>query len=722
MRNNLIISILLLTFLQQSLHAQQETYIVTKALFSSPKYDEYSPVFYRHGIVFTSNSGSGTLVDYSSATGKTTFDIKFVDTTEKKMTWRSPKLFSKNLITPFNDGPACFNRTGDTIYFSRNLQVSGNYNELSSPRNKLGIFSAVYDGEKWTKIREMRFNNEWYNVTCPWLSPDGKKLYFACDKTGGYGGSDLYYSQWKGDYWSDPVNLGPVINTEGNEAFPFISSAGDLYFASDGHPGSGGKDIFYSKLLDSVWLKPIPLDSPVNSKYDDFGIIIDSTMNSGYFSSNRDGSLDIFKFRTDIPQIFYSTIQKENSFCFKFNDDGKITIDNNFLKYEWDFGDGSKITGQDAEHCFPGPGNYTVKLNFIDSKTNKEIFTKLIYNIELKDIEQPYISSPEIAVKGELVDFDGLKSNLPGCDIITYVWDFGDDGRAKGPNVKVIFKEKGIKEVKLGLIVKNEKTGIIYQSGVLKKVSVFDTKQEALSFEAKGKESAPLINIREYDKALIKTIYSAENEMTTDAVFLVELMTSKTRLITSGPTFKKIPPRYTVREIFLTDEKSYVYVVDSEMDLMATMPAFNEMISLGFKNSRIITYLLKDPAEKEIHNLKKIFGMSADIYFDNYGRLTSTAYLVLDQMVRILNKYPDIKIEINVHTDNNGSPQNNLTQSQSRAKLLVDYLADKNIDAKRLFAKGNGGERPIATNSTEAGKRLNRRVDITVIRDINVLP
>ncbi len=170
-------------------------------------------------------------------------------------------------------------------------------NSLSFPsgRNKLGIFYAVLEGKKWTKIRELRFNNEWYNVTTPYLSPDGKRLYFASDKPEGYGGSDLYYCEWKNDYWSDPVNLGPVINTKGNESYPFVNPAGELLFSSDGHPGLGGKDIFFSRPKDNDWLPPVRLDPPVNSQYDDFGIITDSLMSEGYFSSKRNKSVDIFQ-------------------------------------------------------------------------------------------------------------------------------------------------------------------------------------------------------------------------------------------------------------------------------------------------------------------------------------------------------------------------------------------------------------------------------------------
>jgi hypothetical protein len=302
--------ILLASLWQVPLMAQQSTYTIARAPFCSDKYDEYAPVFYKGGLVFTSNSGSGSLVGYSSAGGAGTFDICFVDTATKD-TWKKAALFSKNLKTPVNDGPVTFTGNGDTIYYSRNIEVSGKLSEISHARNKLGIFSAVKENGKWVKIREMRFNNEWYNVTTPCLSPDGKRLYFASNKAGGFGGSDLYYSEWKVNYWGDPVNLGPAINTSGNESYPFVSLSGDLYFASDGHPGLGGKDIFVSRFADTAWLYPVNIESPVNSDADDFAFIIDDEQSRGFFSTSRGNSIDIYSFRTLIPQILYSQPQRQ---------------------------------------------------------------------------------------------------------------------------------------------------------------------------------------------------------------------------------------------------------------------------------------------------------------------------------------------------------------------------------------------------------------------------
>jgi Tol biopolymer transport system component len=163
-------------------------------------------------------------------------------------------------MTRYNDGPASFSRGGDTIYFSRNLKVDGNIDEESQPRNKLGIFTAVLEDYDWVKILDIRFNNEYYNITTPYISPDGRRLFFASDNPAGNGGTDLYFCNWRGDYWEDPVNMGPEINTPGNESYPFVNSEGGLFFSSDGHPGLGGKDIFYTKQSKDKWLPPVHID------------------------------------------------------------------------------------------------------------------------------------------------------------------------------------------------------------------------------------------------------------------------------------------------------------------------------------------------------------------------------------------------------------------------------------------------------------------------------
>ena len=696
-----------------TLVAQQETYTVTKTQFSSKHYDEFCPVYYQNGLVFTSNRKSSQFLEYSSSQGNTPFKINYVDPTMKGMR-QSPVLFSKHLKTNYNDGPASFSSRFDTIYFSRNLKVDGKLKELSSFRNKLGIFYAVYENKKWDKIRELRFNNEWYNITTPYLSPDGKRLYFASDKPEGYGGSDIYYCQWKGYYWDEPVNVGPVINTSGNEAYPFVNPAGELLFASDGHPGLGGRDIFFSRIQNNKWLPPVRLDPPVNSEYDDFSIITDSLMSEGFFASNRDGSIDIFNFKTRLPQIFYTNNQKENQYCFNFSDSGAISVDTLNLRYLWDFGDGGKSYGERVQHCFPGPGTYKVKLDIVDRSTGSVFFNKLKYTVDLLDFEQPYIKSPEVAVVGEEISFEGLDSYLPGYKILSYTWVFGEGARLMGESVKYAFTKPGEYNVNMGVTLKSEKTGIIHKSGVSKKILVLNNTQERTSWLAKKASEKPVVpDIKKFENAFIRTEYSAETDFKQDAIFSVQFLTSKTRLEMSNVIFKTIGSKYNLREI--AGKEGYSYHAEDCISLMEAYPPFREISGMGFKTAEVKLNIIKDPVEKELFDIRKNYGVQADTYFDTYGRFKAAAYLLLDQIVMLMNRNPGLRLEVAYHTDNTGTAAANLRISQSRAQQMVNYLINRGVNVKRLAAKGYGSARPVGTNTNEEGRKLNRRIDFRII-------
>jgi outer membrane protein OmpA-like peptidoglycan-associated protein len=689
---------------------QPETYTVTIARFNSNKSDEFSPVYYRNGIVFCSNSNRNLFANYLTPENKGLLKINFADTASGKV-----RLFSKNLRTRFNDGPASFSKNGDTIYFSRNLKVDVDIAE-NSPRNKLGIFTAVLENNDWGKILDIRFNTEYFNITTPYISPDGKRLFFASDNPDGIGGTDIYYCDWKGEYWGDPVNMGSQINTAGNESYPFVNREGGLFFSSDGQPGLGGKDIFYTKQLDKKWLPPVHLDAPINSKYDDFALIADSVMSKGYFSSKRGNSVDIYQFKTNIHQLFYCDKQRTNRYCFNFSDEAKIPVDGRYLQLIWNFGDGTTVIGQNAEHCFRGPGKYKVKLDAVDRKTGKIFFSKLSYDLDLRDIEQPVIISPASGLAGEPINFDGMKSNFPGSSILSHTWYFGDGNRSNGEILKHTYLEKGDYEVKLGLFARNNETGVIYEACALKPIKIFSDKMEKAAFDYREIKPAPIINILDYDHAITENIYSAEKSALQDIAYRVEIINSKIRLAHDDKVFKNVPIKYSIKEGFLPGEKVYSYSIDEELSLMATYPTYNEITSLGFGQARVILVNIDDPAAKELNNLEKVFGVSSDVYFrKNDFSLTSAGTQLLDLILGFLSKYPLLKLEIACHTDNVGPANPNQLLSQKRAEAMVNYLVNNGISRLRLTAKGYGGTRPVAPNYQESERKNNRRIDFTIL-------
>lgn len=220
-------------------------------------------------------------------------------------------LFSKSLTTNYHDGPVCFTSSGEEMFLTRNYVSTSK----RVKRNKQGVVSiklyhCVREGDDWLTPELLSFNLEGYSTGHPALSEDGKSLYFISDRPGGFGGTDLYVSTKTESGWSEPKNLGNKINTSENEMFPFVNETNKLFFASKGHMGLGGLDIFSIDLNDSN-STVLNLGAPINSAKDDFGLI--EKKGSGYFASNRlkgESYDDIYHFsllsRTISGQVFNS--------------------------------------------------------------------------------------------------------------------------------------------------------------------------------------------------------------------------------------------------------------------------------------------------------------------------------------------------------------------------------------------------------------------------------
>ncbi len=700
-----------------NLSGQTEKFLVEKSSFSSDKFDEFSPVWYNNGLVFCSNRKNNPFLDFSDSRNRGMIKMFYVDTI-RGIDWTKSTEFAKEIQTKLNNGPVTFNLPGDTMYYSRNRIVEGDVKKLSVYRNKLGLFSSVNNGQEWTRVREFRFNSEWYNITSPCLSPDGRRLFFASDRPDGYGGADIYYCRMRNGYWEEPVNLGPAVNTSGNESYPYINEVGELFFSSDGHPGSGGKDIFVTKEKSlNVWYPPVHLEAPINSEYDDFGIITDNLMTEGYFSSNREATLDIYSFKNLRKEIWFNEPQKENHYCLTISDTGSIFIDTLNLQYEWIFEDNTKKYGPNVNHCFPGSGDFKTILNINDRETGKLFFHKCTYDIEIVDYNQPYITSEDNTLVNQALDFDGLKSYCPGYTIESYLWDFGDGNINTGGRVNHIYLSSGEYTVKLELTLKSLSTGKYVKKAVSKKVLVFNNVRERTEFFSGQPETEQTyIDIGQHSNTSVSSSYNAEAFNGKPVAYRVEILTSPTRISPDDILFSNLPSSYMVKEIYSEEDKAYRYSVFEQPSLNLTYQAYKEMISEGYTDARIRLYLLEDPVEIELYYLKERYGVLNELYFDVDDRLLTNAYLMFNKISKLMNDYPEINLQIGVHTDNLGSAEYNLNMSQTRAQLLVDYLISTGMEGDRLIAKGYGESQPVASNARERGRRLNRRIDITIFK------
>ena len=468
-------------FVKAELLAQSRRFIVKPVTFSSRINDEFSPVYYKNGIVFCSNQRDNSLVGYKDEQNRL-FKI-FCVTKKDSLGWTHPKVLAKEITTGFNDGPVTFDENGNIMYYSRNNSIENFLRNISDTTNKLGIYSAELLNGIWTNIKPFTYNNLLYSFCTPALTPDGERIYFSSDMPGGSGGMDLYFCDRRNNDWGQPVNLGPVINTPKNESFPFAGRYNKLFFASDGHKGFGGKDLFYTQQINGEWIVPVHLDSAINSPFDDFGIVTDSTFENGYFSTNRLKTDDIFSFSSAPIEFTVCDSIKENNYCFTFYDEQHRLIDTIQATYHWDFGNGIKRIGTEVKHCFPGPGEYSVKLSIIDDLTGNAIAEQVEYKVKLENIEQAYINSYNIGMEDESMSFDAVTTNLKDFSVTDYLWNFGDGFKPGGPVMNTKFKRKGDYTVQLGLLAEKDSLGVIPKTCVMKKIRIYNTFQE---FALKG--------------------------------------------------------------------------------------------------------------------------------------------------------------------------------------------------------------------------------------------
>ncbi|MEX0274479.1 MAG: OmpA family protein [Flavobacteriaceae bacterium] len=221
--------------------------------------------------------------------------------------------YSTDINTKLHEGTFALSPDGNTLYFTRNNSFSGRKRTDSASVSNLKIFEAQWVDGKWQNIIELPFNSDDFSNEHPTLSADGKTMVFASDRPGGLGSFDLYTVDILGDgFFTEPKNLGPVINTDKKEQFPFLDQQSNLYFSSDGHPGFGLLDVFIATREGKGYQKPDNIGLPVNSGYDDFSFNVKPGTETGYFSSNRPngkGSDDIYAFTVTKPLIIEDCAQ-----------------------------------------------------------------------------------------------------------------------------------------------------------------------------------------------------------------------------------------------------------------------------------------------------------------------------------------------------------------------------------------------------------------------------
>lgn len=268
----------------QEIRARGSRYVVKQAKLFNSRRADFCPMYLGADcdqIYYTSTTEKATGDKKSEITGMKNADVFFSKKNEKGE-WERPEPVEGELNTEFDEGIVAFSPDAQTMYLTKARR------ELNAPTS-VEIYTSTRSDAKWSAPVKFEITADTLSTFGhPAVSPDGEYLYFVSDMPGGYGGKDIWRISLK-ERQGSLVNLGPDINTEGNDDFPYVRSDGSLYFSSDGHPGMGGLDIFRATAVgdpaDLRW-KVENMDFPINSAGDDFGITFGKG-EDGFFSSNR---------------------------------------------------------------------------------------------------------------------------------------------------------------------------------------------------------------------------------------------------------------------------------------------------------------------------------------------------------------------------------------------------------------------------------------------------
>lgn len=408
-----------------------------------------NPVMKDSILYFSTNKKNEVLVNHlNEEDGSHLYQIYSVPIRNGKP-YGTPKPFMAGPQRPFNQVAIAFDADGKLIVTQNNIEVKSNRGAV------LGLYE--YSSPSQTNNGSLYiWQPKGRSMAYPTFSEDGKLMIFTSDMSGGEGSADLYYCELKDGSWTRPVNMGSVINTPGVETSPYIHSSGKIFFSSNGRSDSRKLDLYYCFRTEDGFTEPVRYDGILNSTADDYGVFISDDEKWGYFTSTRHGYEHIYYFRNNFPEFPDANEWEEESYCYEFYEESVESYDPNEFSFKWRVSDGTERIGMTIDHCFAGPGEYTVTLSVLDKTSGEEMFNLAEFPLELVKPEQININGKKTVLRGETITYSADSKNISKftpSEVYYWVVSSPDgDMRVKGPSVTVDFSDRGEYTIKCGTI------------------------------------------------------------------------------------------------------------------------------------------------------------------------------------------------------------------------------------------------------------------------------
>jgi len=751
--------VLLLILLLNCTHLQAQTFEVLEVKLVATlqtivgvneKTAEFCPVVFGNKLYFTSSrpyNKHNVGEDNWDKSGYSNIFYGTIRNNEAGITdVRDIKLLSNKLNIGAHTGPMSFSKTGDTLFFTRVVQVNINGQHTFKPQ----LFSAVRNKDSWTKIKRLPFCQLEHSFAHPAYDPSKNRLYFVSDKPGGKGKNDIYYTEMIGENWSAPVNV-EVVNSESEEKFPFVIN-GNIFYSSDRQGGKGQLDVYFSSPEPTDY--PIKLDG-LNSPYDDFGISILPDLSAGYFSSNRSGNDDLYYFTLDRKITVKS--QLAGTFSFRslnagasnltvqlYNENGEfvyeqktdengyflfdnVHLDSNFSvrlagvaddELSLDFYDANG--NSQASFLLSAEGAFKYKKLFYDHNgiidfipedmknyasgtallSGKIVFEKEVSKllvgqmVNLVDRDQNIVATTTTDKIGNF-KFEGIglttdyTIQIPGCqdDLILYIYNTADQIYTQlkcNSNDHFMYRRlRPDLTNNLSLLMEEDESAFLQASAEITGIftPIGDTRK-SLSFI-----------VRAYSESGI----FLETTMT-DSLGNFELNS----LVTEN-TYKFLADTDVPMELKLVDRygKQIAKIQEEENKFFVYRPN-------GFQSEGNLS-LIEDYVNFDI-NLSERYD-AVIVYFNtNESRIINQDLNKLNTLLKLMRKFPQLKLSISAYADATASDEYNLILSQKRGEWIANYLAEKGISPDRLTINAYGESKLIDPENDSINRRAELRI------------